>query len=189
MFHFNYFISSPGPKDHVSYCHHLVSIVCRPSIVIKDPLVRNYTADGKYDVNNLCVVLYQNYVFGADPKFKMAATAGQSLTLDPIGNTFKDLLVRNYTADVDVLWCERSLCVPLLKLCFWCRSEIQDGRHHGTKFNIGPYGKCLQRSFCQKLHSQWNCITALNILVWSSTNFIFLVQIWNPRWPPPRDKV
>ena len=59
-----------------------------------------------YDVNDPCMVLYQNYVFGADPKSKRAATAGQSLTLDPMGNTFKDLLVRNYTADGIVLLCE-----------------------------------------------------------------------------------
>jgi hypothetical protein len=25
----NYFISSPGPKVHVNYCHHLASVVCK----------------------------------------------------------------------------------------------------------------------------------------------------------------
>ena len=77
------------------------------------------------------------YVFGADPKSKMASTAGQSLTLDLMGNTFKDLLVRNYTTEEIILWRERSLCGPLPKLCFWCRSEVQDGCHRGTKINIG----------------------------------------------------
>ena len=48
-----------------------------------------------YGVNDPWVVLYQNRVFGADPKSKMAATAGQSLTLDLIGNTLKDLLLGN----------------------------------------------------------------------------------------------
>ena len=48
-----------------------------------------------YCVNDPLVVLYQNYVFGADPKSKMAAIAGQNLTLDPMGNTLKDLLLGN----------------------------------------------------------------------------------------------
>jgi hypothetical protein len=34
------------------------------------------------------VVLYKLYVFCADMKFKMAATAGLSLTLDPMGKIF-----------------------------------------------------------------------------------------------------
>ena len=32
------------------------------------------------------MVLYKSYVFCSDMKFKMAATAGLSLTLDPMGN-------------------------------------------------------------------------------------------------------
>ena len=46
-----------------------------------------------YCENDPSVVLYQNPVFGADPKSKMAANAGQNLTLDPMGNTLKDLLL------------------------------------------------------------------------------------------------
>jgi hypothetical protein len=36
------------------------------------------------------MVLYQQYVFCSDMKFKMAATAGLSLTLDPMGNMFQN---------------------------------------------------------------------------------------------------
>ena len=40
------------------------------------------------------MVLYKPYVFCSDMKFKMAATAGLSLTLDPMGETcFKMLLL------------------------------------------------------------------------------------------------
>ena len=40
------------------------------------------------------MVLYKLYVFCSDMKFKMAATAGLSLTLDPIwGKCFKMLLL------------------------------------------------------------------------------------------------
>jgi hypothetical protein len=34
------------------------------------------------------MVLYKRYVFCSDMKFKMAATAGLSLTLDPMGRQF-----------------------------------------------------------------------------------------------------
>ena len=40
-------------------------------------------------------VFYQNLVFDADPNSKMAATVEHSLTLDPKGNTLKDLLLEN----------------------------------------------------------------------------------------------
>jgi hypothetical protein len=36
------------------------------------------------------MVLYKFYVFCSDMKFKMAATAGLSLTLDPMGNMFQN---------------------------------------------------------------------------------------------------
>jgi hypothetical protein len=46
---------------------------------------------------NLChavvvhwMVLYKLYVFCSDMKFKMAATAGLSLTLDPMGKMFQN---------------------------------------------------------------------------------------------------
>jgi hypothetical protein len=36
------------------------------------------------------MVLYELYVFCSDMKFKMAATAGLSLTLDPMGKMFQN---------------------------------------------------------------------------------------------------
>ena len=36
------------------------------------------------------IVLYKLYVFCSDKKFKMAATAGLSLTLDPMGKMFQN---------------------------------------------------------------------------------------------------
>ena len=39
------------------------------------------------------MVLYKLYVFCSDMKFQMAATAGLSLTLDPMGKIFKTLLL------------------------------------------------------------------------------------------------
>jgi hypothetical protein len=42
---------------------------------------------------------------------------------------------------------EWSLGGPVLKLWILCRSEIQDGHHDSTYFNIGPYGNFTFSSF------------------------------------------
>jgi hypothetical protein len=44
----------------------------------------------KLHMNVHWVVLYKLYVFSSDMKFKMAATAGLSLTLDPMGKMFQN---------------------------------------------------------------------------------------------------
>jgi hypothetical protein len=43
----------------------------------------------KLYMNVHCMFLYTLYVFWSDMKFKMAATAGLNLTLDPIGKMFQ----------------------------------------------------------------------------------------------------
>jgi hypothetical protein len=44
----------------------------------------------KLYINVHWMVLYTLYVFCSDMKFKMAATAGLSLTLDPMGKMFQN---------------------------------------------------------------------------------------------------
>jgi hypothetical protein len=44
----------------------------------------------KLYINVHWMVLYKLYVFCSDMKFKMAATAGPSLTLDPMGKMFQN---------------------------------------------------------------------------------------------------
>ena len=73
-----------------------------------------------------------NYVFCSDMKFKMAATAGLSLTLDPMGKMFQN------ASSLKPLGQLKSNCPGMIigrsttSLCFLCRSEIQDGRHRNT---------------------------------------------------------
>jgi hypothetical protein len=45
---------------------------------------------GKLYMNVHWMVLYKFYVFCSDMKFKMTATAGLSLTLDPMGKMFQN---------------------------------------------------------------------------------------------------
>ena len=78
------------------------------------------------------MVLYNLNVFCSDMKFKMAATVGLSLTLDPMGKCFKMLLLWNHLDSWNQTAQEWSLEGPLQSLCFLCRSEIQDGHHRRT---------------------------------------------------------
>ena len=52
-------------------------------------LLRNQT-ESKLDSNVHWMILYKVYVFCSDIKWKMAATAGLSLTLDPMGKMFQN---------------------------------------------------------------------------------------------------
>ena len=78
--------------------------------------------------------LYKLYVFCSDMKFKMAATAGLNLTLDPMGKMFQNAsslkplgqLKPNCPGIVIGRYCTKFM------FFFLCRSKIQDGRHRRT---------------------------------------------------------
>jgi hypothetical protein len=78
------------------------------------------------------MVLYRLYVFCSDIKFKIADTAGLSLTLDPMGKMFQN------ASSLKPLGQFKPNCPGMIigrsstKLCFLCQSEIQDGRHRNT---------------------------------------------------------
>jgi hypothetical protein len=78
------------------------------------------------------MVLYNLKVFYSDMKFKMAATAGLSLTLDPMGKMFQN------ASSLKPLGQLKPNCSGMIigrsstKILFICRSEIQDGHHRRT---------------------------------------------------------
>ena len=78
------------------------------------------------------MVLYKIYVFCSDMKFKMVATAGLSLTLDPMGKMFQN------ASSLKPLGQLKPNCPGMIigrsstNLCLLCRSEIQDGHHRNT---------------------------------------------------------
>ena len=67
-------------------------------------------------------------------KFKMAATAGLSLRLDPY--MYEKNVSKRFLSETTYAWNqtaqEWSLEGPLQSVCFICQSEIQDGHHHNT---------------------------------------------------------
>ena len=73
------------------------------------------------------MVLYKlYYVFCSGMKFKMAATAGLSLTLDPMGKIFQN------ASSLKPLGQLKPNCPGMIigrsstEFCFICRSEIQE---------------------------------------------------------------
>jgi hypothetical protein len=71
---------------------------------------------------------FKLYVFCSDKKFKMVATAGLSLTLDPMGKMFQN------ASSLKPLGQLKPNCPGMIigrsSTNFLCRSEIQDGRHY-----------------------------------------------------------
>ena len=93
------------------------------------------------------MVLYNLKVFCSDMKFKMAATAGLSLTLDPMGKMFQN------ASSLKPLGQLKPNCPGMIigrsstKFCFLCRSEIQDGRHR--RLTLDPMGKYSNAFFSE----------------------------------------
>jgi hypothetical protein len=90
------------------------------------------------------MVLYKLEGFCFDMKFKMAATAGISLALDPMGKLFQNASSLKPLGQFKPN-CRRMIIGRLsVKFIFLCRSEIQDGSHCRKYINIGPYGKMFK---------------------------------------------
>ena len=92
----------------------------------------------------------------------MAATAELSLTLDPIGNSFKNLLVWNYLLNWNKTLLKMSYNGLLSELYPMTPSTNQDGRHGR------PYGKFIKTSSRLELLAQLEQNFAEIVLQWSS---------------------
>ena len=128
---------------------------------------RNSTKlDRKQDLN----ALYQVCVFRADRKNKMAALASDWL------RHFRLLLWNRWT-EFNETWQEARSQRPLPSLCFWGRSEKQDGRPGlwlAETFSTSPL---------KPLNGIQRNLTGSKIST-SSTKFVFFRPIEKTRWPP-----
>jgi hypothetical protein len=81
MIYFIYLLfSSPGPKVHVNYCHHLASVVCRLSFHISSFFSETTGPIGtKLSRNVPWMVLYKVTVFRSSRIFNMAVRANNML--------------------------------------------------------------------------------------------------------------
>ena len=90
------------------------------------------------------MVLYKLYVFCSDMKFKMAATAGLSLTLDPMGKMFQNAFSLKPLGHLKPNCPGMIIGRSSTNSMFFMPIEIQDGRHRNTYINNGPYGKMFK---------------------------------------------
>ena len=134
------------------------------------------------------MVLYKLYVFCSDMKFKMAATAGLSLTLDPMGKMFQNA----------------SSLKPLGQLKPNCPGMII-GRSSTNFLFFMPIGNprwlppqviVLTQDHMGKIQKYillWSYCTdwtyCASIIGRSFTNFVFFMLIVIPRWLPLHDIV
>ena len=108
----------------------------------------------KFWWNSHWMVLFQKCVRQFGPSTKMVPTAELSLTLDPMGNSHKNLLLRNHWANCNQTLLKLSLGGLLPKLYPEFQTSDQDGCHSRTWLNIGPYGKFPYQSSCLKRFAQ-----------------------------------
>ena len=78
------------------------------------------------------MVLYKVYVFCSGMKLKMAATAGLSLRMDPMGKMFQNASSLKPLGQLKPNSPGMIIGRFSTNLSFLCRSKIQDGRHGNT---------------------------------------------------------
>ena len=103
-----------------------------PGMIIGRSSTTTNMIKAKLYMNVHWMVLYKLYVFCSDMKFKMAATAGLSLTLDPMGKMFQNASSLKPLGQLKPNSPGMIIGRSSTNLCFLCRSEIQDGHHRNT---------------------------------------------------------
>ena len=123
-------------------------------------------------------------VFYADRKSKMATTAGNRLTLDPMGkcsNPFFSETTNQTESKLEwnVHW------MVLYKVKFFC-SDIKwkMAATAGLSLTLDPIGKVSQNTSSLKPLGQLKPNCPGMIIGRSATKFGFFMSIGNPRWPP-----
>ena len=104
----------------------------------------------KLYMNVQCMVLYKLYVFCSDMKFKMAATAGLSLTLDPMGKMFQN------ASSLKPLGQLKSNCPRMIigrsstnYMFFYADRKYKMAATAIHKLALDPLGKCSNAFFSE----------------------------------------
>jgi hypothetical protein len=135
----------------------------------------------KFWWNSHWMVLFQKCVRWFRPSTKMAPTAELSLTWDPMGNSHKNLLLRNHWANCNQTFVEWSVDGPLPKCVRWSRLPTK----MATKLKIEKRGGWnLIKSSPLKLQSQSQPNFTEMILGWSPSKIMSGISDLRPRWPP-----
>ena len=126
-------------------------------------------------------------VFSSYMKFKMAATAGLSLTLDPIGKNVSKRFFSETTWIIETKLPRNDHWKVLYKVCvFYADRKSKMAATAIHRLTLDPMGKMFQNDSSLKPLGQLKPKRPGMIIGRSSTNFIFFMPIGNPRWPPPQ---
>ena len=135
------------------------------------------------------MVLYKLYVFCSDMKFKMAATAGLSLTLDPMGKCFITLLLWNHLDNRNQTSQEWSLEGPLQSLCyFYADRKFKMATTAGHRLTLDPMGK-YSNAFFSETTNMIKAKLYMNVHWMVLYKLTFFVPIWNSKWRLRQDLV
>ena len=120
------------------------------------------------------MVLYKLYVFWSDMKFKMAATAELSLTLDPMGKMFQN------ASSLKPLGQLKPNCTGMIIgrsstkfLFFYADRKSKMSASAGHRLTLDPMGKMFQNTSSLKPHGQLKPNCPGMIIGRSSTKFLF----------------
>ena len=112
-------------------------------------------------------------------KFKMAATAGLSLTLDSMGKMFQN--ASSLKPNCPGMIIGRSSV-------FYADRKSKMAATTGHSINTGPYRENTEISSSLKL-LHWLNLNCASIIGRSFTNFVFFMLIVIPRWLPLQEKL
>jgi hypothetical protein len=132
------------------------------------------------------MVLYKLKVFCSDMKFKMAAMAGISLTLDPMGKMFQNAFslkpLGQFKPNCRRMIIGRSSTKFRVFYAEW-KSKMTTTA--GNRLTLNPMRKVSQNASSLKPLGKFKPNCPRMIIGRSSTKFRFFMPIRNPRWPPP----
>ena len=145
------------------------------------------TVETKLLRNDHWMVLYNISVFYADRKSKIAATAGHRLILDPIGK-YSNAFFSETTIMIKAKLYMNVHWMVLYKLYVFCSDmKFKMAATAGLNLTLDHKGKMFQNASSLKPLGQLKPNCPGMIIGRSSTNFMFLMPIGNPRWPPLQD--
>jgi hypothetical protein len=119
-------------------------------------------------------------------KFKMAAMAGISLTLDPIGKMFQNAFslkpLGQFKPNCRRMIIGRSSTEFRF---FYAEWKSKMATTAGNRLTLNPMRKVSQNASSLKPLGKFKPNCPRMIIGRSSTKFRFFMPIRNPRWPPP----
>ena len=119
--------------------------------------------------------------FYADRKSKMAATAGHRLTLDTMGKCSNAFFSETTNMIKDKLYMNVH-CMVLYNIYVFCFDiKFKMAATAGLNLTLDPMGKMFQNASSLKPLGQLKPNCSGMIIRWSSTIFLFFMQIGNPR--------